>query len=144
PNFFPDGEKDGLYHTADATLWFFHAINRYLSATGDRMTLRILLPRLRDIVAHHLRGTRFGIGVDPTDGLLKQGADGYQLTWMDAKVGDWVVTPRRGKAGGINALWDNALRLFEGWGRQEGGDAPGPGGGEPPERAPATVDRRSL
>ena len=66
-------------------------------------------PTLRDIVEHHLRGTRFGIGVDPADGLLRQGAEGYQLTWMDAKVGDWVVTPRRGKAVEINALWYNAL-----------------------------------
>ena len=70
---------------------------------------------LRDIIDHHLRGTRFGIGVDPADGLLRQGADGYQLTWMDAKVGDWVVTPRRGKAVEINALWYNALRLLAGW-----------------------------
>ena len=68
-----------------------------------------------DIVEHHLRGTRFGIGVDPADGLLRQGAEGYQLTWMDAKVDDWVVTPRRGKAVEINALWYNALRLLEGW-----------------------------
>ena len=67
-----------------------------------------------------MRGTRFGIGVDPADGLLRQGAEGYQLTWMDAKVGDWVVTPRRGKAVEINALWYNALRLLEGWLREEG------------------------
>ena len=66
-----------------------------------------------DIVEHHLRGTHFGIHVDPEDGLLAQGAEGYQLTWMDAKVGDWVVTPRRGKAVEINALWYNALRLLE-------------------------------
>lgn len=122
PNMFPEGEKEGLYHTADATLWFFHAIDRYLAATDDRMTLRQLLPKLVDIVEHHLRGTRFGIGVDPEDGLLRQGQDGYQLTWMDAKVGDWVVTPRRGKAVEINALWYNALRLLEGWLRQEKGD----------------------
>ena len=68
-----------------------------------------------DIVEHHVEGTRFGIGVDPTDGLLRQGAEGYQLTWMDAKVDGWVVTPRRGKAVEINALWYNALRLLEGW-----------------------------
>ena len=70
--------------------------------------------RLDDIVEHHLEGTRFGIGVDPADGLLRQGAEGYQLTWMDAKVDDWVVTPRRGKAVEINALWYNALRLLDG------------------------------
>ena len=83
--------------------------------------MRLLLPKLHDIVEHHLRGTRFGIGVDPQDGLLRQGAHGYQLTWMDAKVGDWVVTPRRGKAVEINALWYNALRLLEGWLRTEQG-----------------------
>jgi predicted glycogen debranching enzyme len=115
PNMFPEGEKEGLYHTADATLWFFHAIHRYLEVTGDRTTLKLLLPKLGAIVERHIAGTRFGIGVDPSDGLLRQGAQGYQLTWMDAKVEDWVVTPRRGKAVEINALWYNALRLFEGW-----------------------------
>jgi predicted glycogen debranching enzyme len=119
PNLFPEGESEGLYHTADATLWFFHAIDRYVAATGDRPTLRLLLPQLVGIVQHHLRGTRFGIGVDPADGLLRQGADGYQLTWMDAKVGDWVVTPRRGKAVEINALWYNALCLLARWLREE-------------------------
>jgi len=115
PNFFPDGETQGVYHTADATLWFFHALDRYLERTNDLATLSQLLPILQDIVEHHLRGTRFGIGVDPKDGLLKQGEEGYQLTWMDAKVFEWVVTPRRGKAVEINALWYNALRLLEGW-----------------------------
>ncbi len=119
PNLFPEGEQQGLYHTADATLWFFHALDRYVRASDDRNTLRMLLPTLRDIVAHHLRGTRFGIGVDPHDGLLRQGQAGYQLTWMDAKVGDWVVTPRRGKAVEINALWYNALRLLADWLQQE-------------------------
>jgi predicted glycogen debranching enzyme len=124
PNLFPEGEKQGLYHTADATMWFFHALSRYVSATGDRNTLRLLLPKLIDIVEHHERGTRYGIGVDPADGLLRQGAPGYQLTWMDAKVGDWVVTPRRGKAVEINALWYNALRLLQNWTHEEqGGDA---------------------
>lgn len=119
PNMFPEGENEGLYHTADATLWFFHAIDRYLEITKDRDTLRSILPTLIDIIDHHLRGTRFGIGMDANDGLLKQEAQGYQLTWMDAKVGDWVVTPRRGKPVEINALWYNALRLIEGWIRQE-------------------------
>jgi predicted glycogen debranching enzyme len=123
PNMFPEGEKQGLYHTADATLWYFHALQRYVALTDDRTTLRILLPKLLDIVEHHVRGTRFGIGVDPRDGLLRQGAEGYQLTWMDAKVDNWVVTPRRGKAVEINALWYNALRLLEGWVREERGDA---------------------
>jgi predicted glycogen debranching enzyme len=115
PNMFPEGEREGLYHTADATLWFFHAIDRYMAATGDRTTLRQLLPKLADIIDHHRRGTRFGIAIDPVDGLLRQGAQGYQLTWMDAKVGDWVVTPRRGKAVEINALWYNALCLMAEW-----------------------------
>jgi predicted glycogen debranching enzyme len=115
PNMFPEGQKDGLYHTADATLWFFHAIQKYLDYTGDLTMLRLVLPKLLDIVDHHVRGTKFGIHVDPEDGLLTQGAPGYQLTWMDAKVDDWVVTPRRGKAVEINALWYNALKLLEKW-----------------------------
>ena len=115
PNMFPDGDTKGLYHTADATLWFFHALARYLARCDDQQTLSIMRPILKDIVRHHLEGTRFGIKVDPRDGLLVQGADGYQLTWMDAKVGDWVVTPRRGKAVEINALWYNALCLLAGW-----------------------------
>ena len=123
PNLFPEGEKEGLYHTADASLWFFHAVHRYVRATDDRETLRRLLPKLHEIVSHHLRGTHFGIGVDEQDGLLRQGAPGYQLTWMDAKVDGWVVTPRRGKAVEINALWYNALRLLENWTREEEGDA---------------------
>jgi predicted glycogen debranching enzyme len=115
PNLFPEGSREGLYHTADATLWFFHAIDRYVSATGDRWTLRLLLPKLIDIIDCHIKRTLFGIGIDPKDGLLCQGQEGYQLTWMDAKVDDWVVTPRRGKAVEINALWYNALRLLEHW-----------------------------
>jgi predicted glycogen debranching enzyme len=112
---FPEGHSQGLYHTADATLWFFHALHRYVQHTKQRTTLELILPTLKDIIYHHLEGTRFGIRVDPNDGLLVQGEDGYQLTWMDAKVGDWVVTPRRGKAVEINALWYNALRLMVDW-----------------------------
>jgi len=122
PNLFPEGGREGLYHTADATLWFFHAVNRYLTAAGDWELVRDFFPTLQDIIDHHVRGTRFGIGVDPVDGLLRQGAPGYQLTWMDAKVDDWVVTPRRGKAVEINALWFNALRLMAEWARQLGDD----------------------
>jgi predicted glycogen debranching enzyme len=117
PNLFPEGDSAGLYHTADATLWLFHAVDRYLAATSDRALLQALLPQLVEIVERHIAGTRFGIGVDPRDGLLRQGATGYQLTWMDAKVGDWVVTPRRGKAVEINALWYNALCLLADWHR---------------------------
>jgi predicted glycogen debranching enzyme len=142
PNLFPEGEREGLYHTADATLWYFHAIHRYLLAGGDRETLQLLLPKLQDIVAHHVRGTRFGIGVDPADGLLRQGEEGYQLTWMDAKVGDWVVTPRRGKAVEINALWYNALRLLEGWVRQELGEPQARPLAEQAEKTRVSFNRR--
>jgi predicted glycogen debranching enzyme len=121
PNMFPEGEKEGLYHTADATLWFFHAMHRYLEVSGDRATLRLVLPKLVDIYRHHIRGTHFNICVDPKDNLLHQGAEGYQLTWMDAKVEDWVVTPRRGKAVEINALWYNAQRLLAKWLHEERG-----------------------
>jgi predicted glycogen debranching enzyme len=117
PNLFPERQSAGLYHTADASLWFVHAVDRYLAYTGDVGALEGLLPVLLDIADHHERGTSFGIGVDPDDGLLRQGAPGYQLTWMDAKVGDLVVTPRRGKAVEINALYYNALRLLEDWTR---------------------------
>ncbi len=115
PNLFPERQTEGLYHTADATLWFFHALDRYTETSGDRSVLDMVLPKLHDIFEWHMRGTAFGIGVDPSDGLLKQGAEGYALTWMDAKVDDWVVTPRRGKAVEINGLWYNALKLLEGW-----------------------------
>jgi predicted glycogen debranching enzyme len=120
PNMFPDGSKEGKYHTADATLWFFHALGRYLERTKDSNTLKVLLPTLTNIVEHHLRGTLFNIHVDENDGLLAQGAPDYQLTWMDAKMGDWVVTPRRGKAVEINALWYNALCLLTNWLQQNG------------------------
>lgn len=142
PNMFPEGERDGLYHTADATLWFFHAVDRYLAATGDRETLRRILPKLREIVDAHVRGTRFGIGVDPRDGLLRQGEAGYQLTWMDAKVDGWVVTPRRGKAVEINALWYNALRLMGRWLDEEGAQPEGRGIGSLAERAQRSFDAR--
>ncbi|HSL21637.1 MAG TPA: amylo-alpha-1,6-glucosidase [Vicinamibacterales bacterium] len=123
PNMFPEGDRDGLYHTADATMWFFHAIDRYVTVTGDRETLGRLLPTLVTIVERHIEGTRFRIGMDPRDALLRQGAEGYQLTWMDAKVDGWVVTPRRGKAVEINALWYNALTLLDRWMRERGGCA---------------------
>ena len=114
PNLFPEGQREGLYHTADATLWFFHALHRYDTVTGDHALVEELLPVLRDIVQCHRKGTLFNIRVD-SDGLLAQGAPGVQLTWMDALVDGWVVTPRRGKAVEINALWHNALVLFASW-----------------------------
>jgi predicted glycogen debranching enzyme len=142
PNMFPEGEKEGLYHTADATLWFFHALSRYVEVTGDKVTLRLILPQLLDIVDHHLKGTLFGIRVDTKDGLLTQGAEGYQLTWMDAKVDDWVVTPRRGKAVEVNALWYNALRLMERWMREEQAEETAQAMGQHAERARASFNER--
>jgi predicted glycogen debranching enzyme len=142
PNMFPEGAKEGRYNTADATLWFFHALGRYFQYTRDLNTLRILLPTLIDIAEHHLRGTQFNIHVDPNDGLLAQGEEGYQLTWMDAKMGDWVVTPRRGKAVEINALWYNALRLLATWLRENGEDVSAQAYDEYAERARVSFNNR--
>ena len=115
PNLFPEGQRQALYHTADATLWFFHAVDRYYRTTHDHDTLVTLYPFLKSVIEQHVRGTHFGIGVDDKDGLLRAGEEGYQLTWMDAKVDDWVVTPRRGKPVEIQALWYNALRCMAQW-----------------------------
>jgi predicted glycogen debranching enzyme len=142
PNMFPEGEKEGLYHTADATLWFFHAIHRYLAYTNDRTTLRLILPKLIEIIDKHIGGTRFGIGMDPADALLKQEQEGYQLTWMDAKVDNWVVTPRRGKAVEINALWYNALCLMAQWLHEEEQEARGEALSELAARVRESFNRR--
>jgi predicted glycogen debranching enzyme len=115
PNRFPDGGEPPEYNTVDATLWFFHALDCYFDATRDVALLTTLLPVMADILAWHERGTRYGIGVDPVDGLLRAGTPGVQLTWMDAKVGDWVVTPRIGKPVEINALWHFAHRAMARW-----------------------------
>ncbi len=115
PNRFPDSGEVPEYNTADATLWMFHALNAYTGATHDWSLVKELYPTLSDIINWHRRGTLYGIGVDPADGLLHAGAPGVQLTWMDAKVDDWVVTPRRGKPVEINALWYCALRYMESW-----------------------------
>jgi len=115
PNLFPEGERQALYHTVDATLWYFHAISRYVEVTGDRAILPQLMPVLQSIVQHYIDGTHFGIHSDPADGLISAAAEGYQLTWMDAKVDGWVVTPRRGKPVEIQALWFNALSLMTQW-----------------------------
>jgi predicted glycogen debranching enzyme len=139
---FPEGDKAGLYHTADATMWFFHAVARYVRWTGDRHTLRELLPKMVDIIEHHVRGTHFNIHVDPNDGLLHQGAEGYQLTWMDAKVDGWVVTPRRGKAVEINALYYNALRVLETFLDEEGDGATAQRMRELADRAQASFNER--
>jgi predicted glycogen debranching enzyme len=142
PNLFPEGENRGVYHTADATLWLFHALHRYVETTGDRMTLALLLPVLQDVIAYHVRGTRFGIGVDPADGLLRQGALEHPLTWMDAQVQGWIVTPRRGKAVEINALWYNALRLLEDWTRQGEGESAAAAYGDMAARAAKAFNER--
>jgi predicted glycogen debranching enzyme len=125
PNLFPEGERSGLYHTADATLWFFHALERYRARTGDDDLVLELLPVMQGIIDAHEQGTKFGIHMDASDGLLCQGADGYQLTWMDAKVDGWVVTPRRGKAVEINALWYNALCNVAKWTESARGEGSG-------------------
>jgi len=111
PNRFPDGDEPPEYNTVDATLWLFHALAEYLDSKRDCRLPRRLLPTLLDIIEAHIEGTRYGIGVDPADGLLRAGEPGVQLTWMDAKVGDWVVTPRMGKCVEVNALWLNALHV---------------------------------
>lgn len=113
PNRFPDAGDRPEYNTVDATLWFFEAVRAYREATGDQDLVETLMPKLVDIIDWHVRGTRYNIKVDPEDGLLACGQDGVQLTWMDAKDGDWVVTPRIGKPVEIQALWYNALRVLE-------------------------------
>jgi predicted glycogen debranching enzyme len=112
PNVFPGAGDRAEYNTADASLWFFEAWRAYFDATEDVGALREVFPILSDMIEWHQRGTRYGIAVDPADGLLKAGVAGVQLTWMDARVGDWVVTPRIGKPVEINALWYNALRIM--------------------------------
>ncbi len=109
PNHFPDGGEAPAYNTADATLWFFEAVRQTWETTGDRTLVEDLAPVLEDVIHWHRRGTRFGISVDARDGLLRAGEPGIQLTWMDAMVDDWVVTPRIGKPVEINALWYQAL-----------------------------------
>ncbi len=113
PNRFPDAGEAPEYNTVDATLWYFHAIAAYESASGDESLARELYPVLKEIVHWHRRGTRYSIHVDERDALLYAGEPGVQLTWMDARVGDWVVTPRIGKPVEINALWYNALLVME-------------------------------
>jgi len=111
PNCFPDGGEPPQYNTADATLWMFQALDDYLQAKPDPDLVRDLFPILMTIIHAHAEGTRYGIHVDPADGLLHTGEAGTQLTWMDAKHGDEVFTPRIGKPVEINALWLNALEV---------------------------------
>ena len=112
PNLFPGAGDQPEYNTADASLWFFEAWRAYFAETEDENALREVFPVLSDMIEWHERGTRYGIGMDSTDSLLKAGVPGIQLTWMDVKIGDWVVTPRVGKPVEINALWYNALRIM--------------------------------
>jgi predicted glycogen debranching enzyme len=118
PNRFPDAGEKPEYNTVDATLWYFEAIRAYCDETGDRDLLVKLYPILTEIINWHIKGTRYNIHMDQSDGLLYAGEKGVQLTWMDAKIGDWVVTPRVGKPVEINALWYNALRTMTKFARQ--------------------------
>lgn len=109
PNRFPDSSETPEYNTVDASLWFIYACYKYLRYTGDVAGMKPLWPAITAIIKGYQRGTRFGIGVDER-GLVRTDAPGLQLTWMDAKVGDWVVTPRQGYPVEVTALWYNALR----------------------------------
>ncbi len=127
PNRFPDEGEAPEYNTVDATLWYLEAVRAYHAVTGDDALLKALYPTLKEIIDWHIRGTRYQIKMDPADSLISAGEPGVQLTWMDAKVGDWVVTPRIGKPVEINALWYNGLRAmaeFAGrlWGDRESYD----------------------
>ncbi len=113
PNRFVERGAEPEYNTVDATLWMAHAIYAVLSHEWDAGFAQQAMSWLDAVFCHHVKGTRYGIRVDPEDGLLTQGESGVQLTWMDAKVGDWVVTPRYGKPVEINGLWINALRVME-------------------------------
>lgn len=113
PNRFQDNGEAPEYNNVDGTLWYFIAAYKYLQATGDvHYVLNGILPVLKHIIDWHYIGTRYNIHIDENDGLLFAGEEGQQLTWMDARIGNWVVTPRMGKPVEIQALWYNALRIF--------------------------------
>ena len=109
PNRIPGAGEAAEYNTVDAALWFFEAARQYYAATRDLSLIRGIFPALAQIIDAYTQGTRYNIHVDPSDGLLYAGEPGVQLTWMDSKIGDWVVTPRVGKPVEVNALWLNAL-----------------------------------
>ncbi|MEG3438065.1 amylo-alpha-1,6-glucosidase [Pannus brasiliensis CCIBt3594] len=111
PNMFTNAGETPEYNTVDAILWYFEAIRAYFEKTGDREFLETIFPALEEVIAWHRRGTRYNIHIDRSDGLLYAGEAGVQLTWMDAKVNDLVITPRIGKPVEINALWFNALKI---------------------------------
>ena len=120
PNRFPDVGETPEYNTVDATLWYFEALRATFEATGDNSLVADLFPVLEEIVDWHERGTRYNIHLDPEDGLIYAGEEGIQLTWMDAKVEEWVVTPRIGKPVEVNALWYNALMSMADFARHLG------------------------
>ncbi len=113
PNRFVEEGDEAEYNTVDATLWFANAVHQTLEAEWNQGFAVRMMKALDDVLEHHRAGTRYGIALDPSDGLMRQGVPGSQLTWMDAKIGDWVVTPRHGKAVEICGLWINALRVME-------------------------------
>ncbi len=115
PNRFPDDGEAPEYNTVDAALWFIEAVRLYYAQTRDKDLVDSIFGALAEIIDWYARGTRYGIAVDQHDGLLRAGEPGMQLTWMDAKVGDWVVTPRIGKPIEVNALWYNALSTMDGF-----------------------------
>jgi 4-alpha-glucanotransferase len=121
PNRFVGTGEQAEYNTVDAALWYFEAWRAYIDASGDEKLLKRCFPILQEIIDWHLKGARYGIGMDPDDHLLRAGEPGVQLTWMDAKVGEWVVTPRIGKPVEINALWYNALTIMADFGLRLGG-----------------------
>ena len=123
PNQFPRAGEAPSYNTVDATLWYFDSVLQYFEATSDAGLLRELFPMLDGIIDAHVRGTRYHIHVDPADGLLYAGEPGVQMTWMDAKVGSRVVTPRIGKPVEVNALWLNAAAAMARFARATGRDA---------------------
>ena len=120
PNYFPDHGEPPTYNTVDSALWLFQAVRAYHDATGDDAFLAEVVPALEEVCAWYERGTRYGIHMDERDGLIDGGEPGVQLTWMDAKVEDWVVTPRHGKPVEINALWYSALLTLARFARKLG------------------------
>ncbi|HEU0244947.1 MAG TPA: amylo-alpha-1,6-glucosidase, partial [Candidatus Limnocylindrales bacterium] len=122
PNHFPGADGEGAYHAIDAPLWFVHALAAYERATGDAALVPDLRPTVEEILGAYRRGTRFGIAMDPADGLVRGGQPGLQLTWMDAKVDGVVITPRHGKPVEIQALWIESLRHARRWASTEGDD----------------------
>ncbi len=140
PNRFVEVGERADYNTADATLWFANAIYKTLRAVWQDNFAAQMREALDSVFEWHMRGTAFGIGVDPADGLLSQGGPGLQLTWMDAKIGDWVVTPRTGKAIEINGLWINALRIMAWLAERSPGPTPASTFSEAAEKAAAAFE----